>query len=222
MIDTKIIYFLDHYCERINFGLLGEPFNLISNIGFFLAAYFLQRVYLKQRQHATARKFDIEWLILLMYSIGIGSSLWHSFATESTLWADRIPILLFINLYLLSCLFRIFNYNLRSSIAIFIAFHFVNAGILLSLPHDLLNGSIFYLPTWLFFVALASVAWFRQITNREYYVLAVVLFSIAIICRTVDMEVCAFLIVGTHFVWHLLISLALYYAMLALIRTNNR
>jgi len=96
--------YLDHYCERVEWGLWGEPFNVVSNIGFFIAAFLFFRNYQKYLRTGSARKHDIELLIILLFAIGLGSALWHSYATSLFLWSDRIPILLFINLYLLSCL----------------------------------------------------------------------------------------------------------------------
>jgi hypothetical protein len=35
--------YVDLYCERTGPGLLAEPLNLFSNVGFFLAAWWLLR-----------------------------------------------------------------------------------------------------------------------------------------------------------------------------------
>ena len=40
---------VDAYCERIAPGLLGEPLNALSNISFFLAAFFVLRSFLLEQ-----------------------------------------------------------------------------------------------------------------------------------------------------------------------------
>ena len=209
--------YLDHYCERIAPGLWGEPFNLLSNLAFFIAAVVVWRIYLKQYNNITDHFWDIKLLIALFFAIGIGSGLWHIFATSWSLKADTIPILLFINLYLLSCLFRVFSLSVIAGISIFVAYHIVNISIQSTLPAEFLNGSIFYLPTWFFLLGITFFIWQLKLAGHQYYINALIIFSVALVFRTVDQSICGTIATGTHFIWHLLNSITLYLLMRGLL-----
>ena len=96
--------YLDHYCERLAPGLWAEPFNTLTNLAFLVAAVLAIRRYRKS-VHWSGREWDLWILIMLLFAIGIGSGLWHIFAAPWALHVDHYPVLLFINIYLLSCLF---------------------------------------------------------------------------------------------------------------------
>lgn len=214
--------YLDHYCERIASGLWGEPFNVISNVGFFITAYCLWRVLQKSEEGLIGHKLDLVGLLALMVMIGLGSTLWHLYATHFTLWMDRIPILLFINLYLLSCLFRVLRCSLRRGIGLFILYHILNTTVLLTLPIESLNRSLFYLPTWIFIGFLCLIVWRQGVANRVYYLWSFVFFTFAILFRSIDIVGCDVAPIGTHFIWHILVSVTLYFSMIALMDTENK
>jgi hypothetical protein len=82
---------VDLYCERISPGLLAEPFNSASNAAFFIAAWLLWRFARENGSLSAAT-----WLlIVLVATIGAGSTLFHLFATEETRSLDLLPILVF-------------------------------------------------------------------------------------------------------------------------------
>lgn len=82
---------LDLYCERIAPGLWGEPFNALSNLAFFLAAHALWR----RARGKGERDGDVTLLSLLVALIGVGSTLFHTFADTVTHRLDTTPILVF-------------------------------------------------------------------------------------------------------------------------------
>ena len=87
---------IDLYCERCGPGLLAEPFNATTNLAYLIAAWaawFLAR-------RLKALSFGIRGLILLSVSIGVGSALFHTFATGWARVLDVVPILLFQLLFL--------------------------------------------------------------------------------------------------------------------------
>jgi hypothetical protein len=217
MPDTSYSAFLDHYCERVAPGLWNEPFNLLSNLAFIVAAIFVWHALTQQRDHITGPIWDLGLLTGLLFAIGIGSGLWHLLANRWSLLADTIPILLFINLYLLSCLFRLFSLCTIAILSIFIFYHVVNFAIQSALPADFLNGSIFYLPTWIFLTGITIAAWKQETVAYRYYIFACMVFTISLVFRTVDQSVCTTLPVGTHFIWHLLNATTLYLLMRGLI-----
>lgn len=87
---------IDIYCERTGPGLLAEPVNAITNLAFLLAAVGTWR--LASRQGVLYA--DIQLLTGLMAAIGIGSVLFHTFATAWSQVLDILPILLFQVAYL--------------------------------------------------------------------------------------------------------------------------
>ncbi len=88
MPGTSYSVFLDHYCERVAPGLWNEPFNLLSNLAFIVAALFVWHVLTQQRDHITGPTWDLGLLTSLLFAIGIGSGLWHLLANRWSLLAD--------------------------------------------------------------------------------------------------------------------------------------
>jgi hypothetical protein len=213
--------FLDHYCERVAPGLWNEPLNLFSNLAFIVTGILIGRMLIKQRRQITGPIWDLVLLNFLVFAIGIGSSLWHLLANQWSLYADTIPILIFINIYLLSCMVRTFSLTIIMSLAIFVAYHIINYGIQSGLPAGFLNGSIFYLPTWGFLLGIAVANHKRKTSIKNDYFSAWVFFTISLVFRTVDQSLCASLPVGTHFIWHLLNAVTLYLLLRGLININN-
>ena len=82
---------IGEYCERHVPGLFEEPFNTISNLVFIWAA--VQAWNLAGRNRV--RTWDLRLLISLSATVGVGSAIWHMFATPWVKLADLIPILLF-------------------------------------------------------------------------------------------------------------------------------
>ncbi len=87
------------YCERGGDpSFWAEPLNAISNGAFIIAG--LVAAYQLARQPA-AHRAVFEWLlVLLVIVIGIGSFLFHTYATPWAVLADTIPISLFMLAYL--------------------------------------------------------------------------------------------------------------------------
>lgn len=210
-------YYLNHYCERLAAGFWGEPFNLLSNAAFLIAGLFIWRALSRYRYAWPRVPRDIIVLVALLFCIALGSALWHLTAQPWALWGDRIPILVFMNLYLLSCLYRVVEVSLFKGIALFAGYHVINTGALLLLPADFLNRSIFYLPTWLYLAGLTLVIAQRVMTVRRHYVWAQLVFTVALVFRTIDNALCTIWPLGTHFIWHLLTGYTLYLLMQGLI-----
>jgi hypothetical protein len=191
------------YCERVGTGLWAEPLNTFSNLAFLLAAVLLIHA-MRERRLSPLRLFDLSLLISLLFAIGIGSGLWHTLATPWSEWADVVPILLFISVYLLSYLVRIAGLRPGYVVFWFLLFHVTNTGLQLLLPQERLNGSLFYLPTLA--VLLIFTAHSRALAHphARLYLKATLLFGLSLTLRTLDPAWCAAWPIGTHFIWHLL------------------
>ena len=201
---------LDKYCERITPNLWGEPLNAMSNLAFIIAGFYLARLLhsYKPRQYHQARDFFV--LIGLIFLIGMGSFAWHLTAVTWALFADIIPILLFTSLFLVSFLYRVLNFSPTIIIVIIVIYQGLNYGVQTQFEPELLNGSLFYLPTFIFLCALSYLLFLKHKTLglQTFYLSG--LFTIALIFRTVDLTMCNSFPIGTHFIWHLLIAFVLY------------
>ena len=84
--------------------------------------------------------------------------------------------------------------------------------IVCNLKFPLLNGSEMYLGPlfFLYFFAASLRAEYKATSN--FLFMAAVSFSLSIFFRIIDMTVCEFLPVGTHFLWHSFNSLTLLFA----------
>lgn len=211
---------LDRYCERVGAGLWAEPANALSNLAFILAGLMAIRLY-RREPGLSGREWDFWVLILALFAIGVGSGLWHLFATPWALRADTLPITVFINVYLLSGLFRLLRTPLWLALLAFAAYHVFNQVVARTIPPEVLNGSLYYLPSWLFLGAITLAAGMRRETAWPLLVIGFALFSLSLVFRTVDELLCPAFSRGTHFIWHLLNAVTLYILLSALFRAQG-
>lgn len=209
---------IDIYCERTGAGLWAEPVNALTNIAFLIAAIAAWSLYRRVLSGGVGRHPDLVLLLGLMAAIGVGSGMWHTYATPWARLADQLPILIFISIYLLSALYRVLGLGLWATGALFVFYHVVNQAVMATFDPALLNGSIFYLPTWAAFLLIAVFLWVFRHPMRLWFALGWLLFSASLAFRSVDALVCPSWSLGTHFIWHLLNALLLYLLFAALIR----
>lgn len=200
---------LDLYCERLHAGLWAEPVNAASNLAFFAAA--IGAYFLWQRQGKGDR--FILLLIGLAALVGIGSTLFHTFATRWGLLADSIPIGIFVVTFLVYTLRRFLGQSIVITtvwIAIFLA---TSAALPRLLPPGFLNNSGFYFPVLGALLILGVVLWARGGTAQWVggaYLCAGALFALSLSFRIVDQSICEQFPLGTHFMWHCLNGLLIY------------
>ena len=208
-----------HYCERASDLFWAEPINATTNLIFLVAAFVLIRK-LRVLAEPLSKVWDIWLLTILISGIGIGSFLWHTFATSWAELADVIPIALFVTLFLVSFLLRILRLKISWVLFWTILFHGFTFYLLTSLPTDLLNGSVIYLPAW---IGLWMLVIYSKVINLKYgnrLVFAAIAFTLSLTFRTIDRLVCDFWPWGTHFLWHLINGIALYFLMSVLIKAR--
>ena len=114
---------------------------------------------------------------------------------------------------------KILNYSyfksaLSSFILILLSFLL---GILFS--KTIISTSSFYLGLLSYMIYIAFLL--KKVSNIKYFLIAIILFSISLIFRSVDIYLCDFISFGTHFVWHILNSLVIYFLILFLFLTNR-
>ncbi len=209
------------YCERIGAGFWAEPVNALTNLAFLLTA--LAIAYALHHAGRPLRKtWDLWLLASLVTAVGVGSFLWHTLATAWSELADVIPILLFINVFLLSFLVRIARLGPLAVVAWFVAFQTVNFVLPAAFPPGTLNGSLFYLPTWAALWLMVAYCWKTGSPNKGLMLSAGLAFTFALSLRTLDVDLCPVWPLGTHFGWHLLNGLTLYLVTIALLPDNDK
>ncbi len=207
---------IDLYCERTGPGLLNEPLNAFTNIVFFIAAYFVWQLAKKEN----AQIFGVNLLIIILISIGIGSSLFHTFATNWALWLDIISISIFQIIFLWLYSLKVIKLNYLDSVLLMLVFFALS--FVAGMFPNMLNGSMTYSPG---FVLLFGLGLFHYISNKnEKYIMlmASVVFLISLTFRSIDNAVCDCISIGTHFLWHSLNGVLLYLLMRALIKNQSK
>jgi len=198
---------VDLYCERTAAGLWAEPANALTNLVFIAAG--LWGVWQVRRYEAGTFAEVLAWWVV---AIGIGSTLFHTFATKGTIWADILPIAGFTLAYTLFNLRRFLGMGWGKAILVFVAFYVVAGLITFAVPDWLRqasNGTTSYLPP---FLALAFFgAWAAATGNRAgwYNLTGSAIFVVSVIFRMIDPLVCASFPLGTHFLWHVFNGLML-------------
>lgn len=193
---------IDLYCERTAAGLLNEPLNAASNLGFLLVAALAGH---RARQRGLT---DVGILAAILAAIGFGSGLFHTFATAWAQWLDVLPILAFQVLFLALYLRRIAGLAaapVGAAVGVFVL-----TAIAAAQSAAVFNGSLGYLPALVVLGWLGLDAWRRS--GRRSLAAATGLFALALVARSVDNALCAAWPWGTHFLWHLLNALVLHLA----------
>ncbi len=198
---------IDLYCERLGPGLWAEPFNAVSNVAYIIAAVAAW-VVAKQRSALTLGMWI---LIILAMMVGVGSGLFHTFATGWARVCDVVPILLF-QVTFLWLYFRKFI-GLNTVIATIATAAFLAVVLTCRGYPQVLNTSLPYLPVLIILLALGFYHFRRIETERGILLIATGVFFIAFTFRTIDLAVCPVMPIGTHFLWHLLTGCLLYLSM---------
>jgi hypothetical protein len=194
---------IDLDCERVGPGLWGEPLNALSNLAFVAVALALA---LRWRLWRRGADQGLRWLVLLMAAIGIGSTLFHTFANAASQMADVLPILLFQLLFLGLYLRRCLGFSLGVTlivVAVFLVLCLLARG--WSKP---LNGSLAYAPALGALLLLGIHQW-RFRLGPPLLLGAAALFGLSLTFRSLDLALCDSYPHGSHFLWHLLNSLVL-------------
>lgn len=211
---------IDAYCERTDASFWAEPVNALTNAAFIAAAV----VALVAARRAGRLDGGTGLLIGLTALIGIGSFLFHTFATRWAALADTLPILLFIVAYLALAVRRFFRLGWSASIAIAVC-----CGVASFFARSLsrtwitgsVGGSLGYLPAAAAIVIVAALLAWKGHRVAGPMAGAAALFFVSLGFRSLDLPVCDAWPLGTHFLWHLLNGVLLGWLMLIMIRDGE-
>jgi hypothetical protein len=193
--------YVDGYCERVGPGLWGEPLNDLSNLAFLVAAVLVWRLAAGNR---TGRL-----LAVLIGLVFVASSVFHLLATRWAGAADSLAILVFVLVYAVVFVRRYWSRRW--------AWVAVPGFLALTVVTALLGGGLYLAPLIGLF-AFAAVLAIQRDTAWTRFAVAGAVFALSLSLRTLDRDVCDYVPVGTHFLWHLLNGLVLYLVSRAAIR----
>lgn len=210
--------YIDIYCERTGPEFWSEPLNAVTNLAFIFAAFLVARMIL--RAGPERRRDGALWgLTGLICVIGIGSGLFHTFATRWALLADIIPIALFILIYTWYALRRF------AAAPVWVAGLSVAAVLAVAMAVPPLTGfrGGAYVAA---LTALIVIGGYLKASRRHpaggALLTAAAVFAVSLTLRTVDDPVCAAIPAGTHFLWHLLNATVLFIVARALVKFGQR
>jgi hypothetical protein len=213
------------YCERgLDPAFWAEPFNAISNAAFLIAAAGALGAWL--RQPGGMRGAVELGLIGIVAVIGVGSFLFHTFATRWAMLADVIPITLFMIVFLGYALRRFVGFGwivCLAGLALFIGALFLAESWKCG-ERPCLNGSLGYLPALAVMALIGGWLGWRRHPAAGLLLAGAALFAVSLTFRTLDRSICPMTAfagarsLGTHFVWHLCNAALLLLLLLAAIR----
>ena len=200
------------YCERgLDPSFWAEPFNAITNAAFIIAAILTTRLWLAIP--GGQRGMFEGFLIVLVFAIGTGSFLFHTFAEPWAALADVIPIGIFMVSYLAYALRRYLEFG-RGVIFIVLVLFFWSlreSSVLRCGDGPCLNGSLAYFPAFAALMIIGSWLIIKKHAAGWSVLGAGFIFVISLTARTLDREICAeTAMIGTHLCWHILNGMLLF------------
>lgn len=211
---------LDMYCERTSTAFWSEPVNAMTNLAFVLAG--LWGVWAVRRRGSDAFSEILCWWVV---AIGVGSFLFHTFATRLTMWADILPIAGFTLAYTWFNLRRYMATPLFRALAIFVSFYAVAAILTMAVPdwlREASNGSTGYLPPFLAMIFFGLLVLHSGNRAGWYNIAAAAIFVGSVTFRAIDPVTCEAFPLGTHFMWHTLNGLMLGVVLAGVARHGQR
>lgn len=187
---------IDGYCERTDFTFWAEPLNAVTNVAFLIAAFILWR------RSAGVPLGRV--LAVIVFVTGIGSFLFHTFATGWAAVADVVPIGIFILTYLFGV-----NRDLVPmrwgwalvATACFLPYAAMLVPLLNQIPFMRISNFYWTVPILLLIYAVILR---RKDRVMSGFVIGAMLLSVSITVRSLDEILCEIFPLGTHFVWHVI------------------
>lgn len=211
---------INAYCERQGPEFWAEPLNALTNAAFLVAAVLA----LMLAQRSGRMTGEVLWLSGLVFVIGIGSFLFHTFAVGWAGLMDVIPIAIFILSYFSVTLRYYFRLSWLWTAIGTVAFvgGLIGLTILLS---RLLSGtgvSGTYLAAAMALIGVGGVLWSRGHPAGRWLIGAAAVFLVSLTFRTMDQPYCDQFPTGTHWLWHVLNGVVLGTLVVAVIRHGRR
>ncbi len=188
---------VDGYCERLEPGLWAEPWNALTNLAFLVAALWVWR--------RSEGVMPVRVLAAILFVIGIGSGLFHTFATRWAGVADVLPILSYILAYIYFANRYFWGWSpLWSGVgtAGFVPYAAATVPLFALVPG--LGSSAGYAPVPLLIFVYAFLLRGRLPGVARGLAIGAAILCLSILFRSLDDPLCSAFPLGTHVFWHLL------------------
>ncbi len=214
--ESSLLDKVDNYCERIDASLWSEPANAVTNAAFLIGALVAWMI----AKRAGRLDFGVWLLIANEAVIGVGSFLFHTFATKWAAMADVIPIQAFILIYIHFATVRLLRLPVWAGLLCAAAFMPASAGIAMGLIAVVgtVNGSVFYMPVVLTILLYAWIMDWRSLAGARDMALGAGILAVSLTFRSIDQAVCGAFPLGTHFLWHTLNGVMLAWMIVVIVR----
>lgn len=187
----------DGYCERTDFTFWAEPINAVTNLAFIVAALIMWR--------RTAGMPLARVMCAILFAIGVGSFLFHTYATAWAALADVAPIGLFILVYIFAANLRFLGWPLWAALVGTLGFLPYAAGVTVvldDLPFFSISNFYWSVPVLIF--AYAAYLSQRAPQTARGMAAGAALLCLSITIRSLDEPLCEAIHQGIHFLWHIL------------------
>ena len=210
--------YIDIYCERTGPEMWSEPVNAVTNFAFIISALLIAKLIRDQARQG--HRDAVNWIFCaLIFAIGIGSWLFHTYATRWALLSDIIPIAIFILVYTWSALRR---FAAASAVVCAIGVLAV-PGVAMAVPPltGFRGGS--YVAALLAMLVIGGYLRFaKSHIAGTALLLAAGVFFVSLTLRTIDLPLCGQFPLGTHFLWHVLNAVVLFIVARAMVLYGRR
>ena len=190
---------IDLYCERIGPEFWAESINAITNSAFLMAAIWAE-------MRLWGSGLWLGWILAaLLFAIGTGSFLFHTFATGWAAVLDVIPIAFFILSFVFATHLHVLGWSLLGAALgtlAFLPYMFAAATGFNALPFFQVSGSYWPLVLALLLYALALMRPFPSLARG--FVIGAGILTVSLTFRSIDIPLCDGFPHGTHFMWHIL------------------
>ena len=193
---------IDIYCERLDIGIWAEPINAVTNVAFILASIFM---WLRCKNLVEGRI-----LSFLLFSIGCGSFLFHTFAQTWAAILDVAAILIFILTYIFIANRSFLAWSKMVSligVILFFPYQLLLANILSNI--QFFGSSVQYISVAILIFIYSGLLRKSEPNLSRGLLIGATILCLSIVFRIIDEPLCSILSVGTNFVWHILNAIML-------------
>lgn len=193
---------VDGYCERLDPSFWSEPINAITNAAFLIAAIYMWR--------RSDGLMLAKLLCIVLFAIGVGSFLFHTFAQTWAGIADVLPIILYILIYIFAATRDFWNQRVwiaGLAVVLFFPYAALLSPLFAQIPG--FESSSAYGPVPLLIFAYAFGLRKRAPETAKGLAIGASTVCLSLFFRSIDEPLCNVLPFGTHFLWHILNGIAL-------------
>lgn len=193
---------IDGYCERTDPGYWAEPVNALTNLAFIIAAAVMWQ---RSRGQTGGRV-----LAAILFLIGLGSYLFHTYAVAWAAAADTTPILIFTLSYIYLANRDFWGWSPWISALgalAFVPYTMALTPVFANVPF--LGVSSFYWPLPVLIFAYAVLLRRREPATSRNLAVGALILCLSLVARSLDEAICDQWPMGTHFLWHILNAIML-------------